>query len=247
VGHSTHLLSIGGARLLTDPWFGDPAFGALSHEVGPAVAAAEIGRLDAILVSHDHADHADPWALDRLDKRAEVVVESPDLAARVKGLGYSIVHHVAPWQSLSLAGGAVSLTAVPGLHDIPEVGFVVAGAGRTVYFAGDTHLHPDLPAIAERLHPTTAILPVDGTRIRGSRLWVMTPDDAVEAARILGVKAAFPSHAVAWRSDLVARMLVVLIEDASAEFAAKMNAALPDVRCGVVPPGGLVPIAPDAA
>src|SRR6185436_6603113 len=60
VGHSTHLLSVAGARFLTDPWFNDPAFGALSHTVAPAVRPEEIGALDAVLVSHDHADHADP-------------------------------------------------------------------------------------------------------------------------------------------------------------------------------------------
>ena len=51
VGHSTHLISVAGTRFLTDPWFHDPAFGAIAHRLGPAVAPAEAGRLDAILVS----------------------------------------------------------------------------------------------------------------------------------------------------------------------------------------------------
>ena len=36
VGHSTHLVCVDGLRFLTDPWFDDPAFGALAHERGPA-------------------------------------------------------------------------------------------------------------------------------------------------------------------------------------------------------------------
>ena len=31
VGHSTHIVSRGGLKLLTDPWFYDPAFGSLAH------------------------------------------------------------------------------------------------------------------------------------------------------------------------------------------------------------------------
>ena len=39
VGHSTHLLSVAGMRLLTDPWFFDPAFGVL----GESKQAVEAG------------------------------------------------------------------------------------------------------------------------------------------------------------------------------------------------------------
>ena len=41
------------------------------------------------------------------------------------------------------------IRAVPGLHDIYEIGFVVQGAGRSIYFAGDTRVHEHLPVIAD--------------------------------------------------------------------------------------------------
>lgn len=77
---------------------------------------------------------------------------------------------LAPWEKRRV--GAATIHAVPALHDVYEVGYVIPGADRCVCFAGDTRSHPDLPAIAERFSPDVAILPVDGTRVAGSALAV---------------------------------------------------------------------------
>jgi L-ascorbate metabolism protein UlaG (beta-lactamase superfamily) len=240
VGHSTHLLRVGGLTFVTDPWFYDPAFGALSHLAGPAVSPEHVGELDAVLVSHDHADHADMNAIDRLDKRARAIVATSALAAGFKARGFAEVHVLAPWEELRI--GDATITAVPGLHDVYEIGFVVRSAATCVYFAGDTRLHPDLPAIAERLAPTCAILPVDGTRLTGGAMHVMTPDDAVTAARTLRVKLAIPSHGEARFSDPIAgTLLASSIPNAPSRFGDAMR-ALPNVRCVVPSPGELVPL-----
>jgi L-ascorbate metabolism protein UlaG (beta-lactamase superfamily) len=241
VGHSTHLLSIAGVRLLTDPWFHDPAFGALAHERPPAVLPSEIGKLDVILVTHDHADHADARAMDRMDKRAMVLVSTQALASRVKSLGFGDVSVIAPWEERAVGG--VKIAAVPALHDIYEIGFVVNGGAISVYFAGDTRLHPDLPAIAERHAPAVAILPVDGTRLAGGALHVMTPDDAITAARTLGSKLLIPSHAEAVFSDpLVAAGLASTVARARFVFGERMASALPSARCVIPEPGELIPL-----
>jgi L-ascorbate metabolism protein UlaG (beta-lactamase superfamily) len=241
IGHSTHLLSFAGMRLLTDPWFNDPAFGALTHELPPAVVPLEVGRLDVILITHDHADHADMRAMDQMDKRASVIVATSELAARVRNLGYREVTVLVPWEERKL--GAVTITAVPALHDIYEIGFVVQGAGTTMYFAGDSRLHPALPAIAERFAPDVSILSCDGTRLAGAPLQVMTPEDAVTAARTLKSKLVLPSHAEAVFSDPVAaHLLASTVARARFVFGERMARELPDVRCVVPQPGELVPV-----
>jgi L-ascorbate metabolism protein UlaG (beta-lactamase superfamily) len=241
VGHSTHLLCIDGLRLLTDPWFYDPAFGALKHEIPPAVLARDVGRLDVILVTHDHADHADARAMDEMDKRACVVVATNELAARMRGLGYREVLVLAPWEVHTIKD--VTITAVPGLHDIYEIGYVVQGGGTSVYFAGDSRLHPALPAIAERFQPDVSILSCDGTRLAGGDLHVMRPEDAVTAARTLKSRLVLPSHAEAVFSDpLVAHVLASTVARARFLFGEQMARALPGVRCVVPVPGELVAI-----
>ena len=241
VAHSTHLIALGGMRMLTDPWFYDPSYGALSHEVVPAVLPAEIGSLGAILVTHDHPDHADVRAMDEMEKRAVVIVATADLAARVRARGFSDVSVLAPWEERTL--GDVTVSAVPGLHDIYEVGFVVRSTreGKSVYFAGDSRLHPDLPAIAERFRPDVSILPVDGTRLTGGGLHVMTPEDAATAARTLGSKLVMPSHAEAYFSDPIAgHLLASTIPRARHRFAEIMANEVPQVACKVPEPGELV-------
>ena len=243
VGHSTHLLSVGGLRLLTDPWFFDPAFGALAHEQPPAVRPHELGRLDVILITHDHGDHVDARAMDQMDKRATVIVSTKDLAARLRRLGFREVSVLAPWEELVL--GSVAIAAVPAQHDIYEIGFVVRGSDTSVYFAGDTRIHPDLPAIAERFAPEVSILPVDGTRLAGGALHVMTPEDAVIAARTLKSALVIPSHAEAVFSDpLVAHLLASTVAGAPAVFAAAMGRELPKIRCVVPQAGQRVVFAP---
>jgi L-ascorbate metabolism protein UlaG (beta-lactamase superfamily) len=241
VAHSTHVVVVAGQRFLTDPWFYDPAFGALSHEVKPAVLPSELGPLTGILLTHDHADHADLRAMDEMDKRAAVIAPTTALAARVRGLGFSDVAVLDPWQKRAF--GEVVITAVPALHDVYEVGFIVQGGDRCVYFACDTALYPDLAAVGERFRPDIAILPVDGTRLTGGGLHVMTPADATTAARLLCAKAVMPSHAEAYFSDpLVKHALASMVTDAARQFAALVSRELPHVTCSLPAPGELVAI-----
>lgn len=240
VGHSTHLLCLGSHRLLTDPWFYDPAFGALAHQHGPAVAPNELGPLSALLISHDHPDHADARAMDAMDKRAKVLVATQELATRVKRLGFQDVHTLQPWEEIMV--GSVRVTAVPALHDCYEIGFVCAGAGTSVYFAGDTRLHPDMERIREQLAPHFGILPVDGTRLMSDVPSTMTPEDAVRAAQLLGLVDAMPSHAEAMLTDPLAKhVLAHVIPGAAQAFARQMQGQ--KARCRVPGPGDWVPLA----
>ena len=65
IGGPAVLLEIGGLRLQTDPAFDAPGpvpggDRTLTKTTGPAVAAEEIGPLDAVLLSHDqHGDNVD--------------------------------------------------------------------------------------------------------------------------------------------------------------------------------------------
>jgi N-acyl-phosphatidylethanolamine-hydrolysing phospholipase D len=67
IGHAIVLVRLGGKTLLFDPIFADhatpvPPIGP-RRLVPPGVALADLPRIDAILVSHDHYDHFEPSAI----------------------------------------------------------------------------------------------------------------------------------------------------------------------------------------
>jgi L-ascorbate metabolism protein UlaG (beta-lactamase superfamily) len=87
-GGPTVLLRIGGPRLLTDPAFDAPGpvpsgDQTLTKTTGPAVAAEEIGPMDAVLLSHDrHGDNLDRSGRALL-AHAGVVLTTPEGADRL--------------------------------------------------------------------------------------------------------------------------------------------------------------------
>ena len=246
IGHSTHLVVVNGVRFLTDPWFHDPAFGSMAHEHPLPAVPEDITPLDAILISHNHPDHVDLGALAALPDGAVCIVATKELAEKAKRAGRKESHVLAPGETFTLRG--VKVTAVPTLHDVYEIGFVLEGGGTSVYFTGDTRLHPSLPAIHERFAPHASILPVDGTRIRGGDLHVMRPEHAVEAARTLGSRVVMPSHAEGILYDPLAKYVISEnIEGAGAIFRDLMKGALPQVRCELPAPGELVLLRSDQA
>ena len=64
-----------------------------------------------------------------------------------------------------------------------KAGFVIGMKGLRVYHAGDTDAVPEMKG----LKPDIALLPVSGT-------YVMTPEEAAQAARMVEPKLAIPMH-----------------------------------------------------
>ena len=76
VGGPTAILEYGGLRWLTDPTLSPPGdyAGGLVKTTGPAIAVEQIGRIDVVLLSHDHhADNLDPAGREWLPKRGSRV------------------------------------------------------------------------------------------------------------------------------------------------------------------------------
>ena len=78
IGHATFLLQVSGSTWITDPVFSKrigPIRGLGPRRVAaPAIALANLPRIDGILLSHDHYDHCDLPSLRALVEKNEALV-----------------------------------------------------------------------------------------------------------------------------------------------------------------------------
>jgi L-ascorbate metabolism protein UlaG (beta-lactamase superfamily) len=212
VGGPTAVLDYAGLRLLTDPTFDPPGeqAGGLTKLTGPAVAADDVGAIDAVLLSHDHhSDNLDPRGRAFLPRAARTLTTTAG-AERLGGNALGLE----PWATVELErpdGGAVTVTAVPALHGPegsepvtgPVIGFVLASDDvPAVYVSGDNASVDVVRTIAERSGPIElAVLFCGGvslpSRFDGAYL-TLSADNAAQAAAVLGVRAVVPVHFEGW-------------------------------------------------
>lgn len=140
---------------------------------------------DLILVSHDHFDHCAPEDVAKVQKDDTIIVTEKDSAKKLSG----DVRIVTPGEQLDLGG--VVVEAVPAYNTNKDfhpkangwLGFILDMDGVRVYHAGDSDFIPEM----KDLKVDIALLPVSGT-------YVMTSDEAVEAALAIKPKLAIPMH-----------------------------------------------------
>jgi L-ascorbate metabolism protein UlaG (beta-lactamase superfamily) len=167
-GGPTALIEIGPWRLLTDPTFDPPGrrygfgWGAWSRKVvGPAITAADLPPIDAVLLSHDHhADNLDTAGRAVLPA-ADTVVTTVACATRLDGNAVGLE----PWAEMRLEAPGrpvIAITATPCRHGPPfsrpiagdVIGFALRWDGQqhgVVWILGDTVLYDGLRQVADRL------------------------------------------------------------------------------------------------
>ena len=218
IGGPTVLIEVEGWRLVTDPTF-DPAGGSYRFGwgtgsrklAGPSVAPGELGRIDAVLLTHDHHDdNLDPAGRALLPSAGEVVTT----ASGAKRLGGG-ARGLEPWQSTRLSAGgrpSIELVATPCRHGPPGsrplvgdvIGFGLRWDGQqhgVVWISGDTVLYDEVREVPGKLRVGTAILHLGGVRfpVTGPFRYTMTAGDAVEVCRLARPHTAIPIHYDGWK------------------------------------------------
>lgn len=222
IGGPTALIEVGGWRLLTDPTF-DAAgrrysfgWGTFSRKLaGPAIAAGDLGPIDAVLLSHDHhEDNLDPAGRALLPD-AGTTVTTVSGARRLSAAGVRNVRGLAPWATTRLESGGrppIEITATPCRHGPPlsrplvgdVIGFALSWEAQqhgAVWISGDTVLYDGVREVPRRIDVGTAILHLGGVRfpVSGPFRYTMTAHDAVELCRLLDPRTAIPIHYEGWK------------------------------------------------
>jgi len=157
IGHATLLIEIGGKRILTDPNF-DPALGRFLPRVSaPGIALKALPKLDAILLTHAHADHLSFDSIDALP--SDIPLFAPPVIAKWLGKqGYRHAVPVAPGDVADVDG--VRIHAASATHKGNRYGvdrwrsaanmYLMETNKTSCFFAGDTALASDTTHLVEK-------------------------------------------------------------------------------------------------
>jgi len=208
LGHSTVLVELDGATLLLDPVWTERA--SPFRHLGPKrfhpppLPLAELPKLDAVVISHDHYDHLDRDTVPVLAATGVPIVTSLGVGERLErwGVAAAQITELDWHESTTIAG--VRITATPARHFSGRgvldrnwslwSSWVLAGPRHRVFFSGDTSLYDGLADIGRAHGPFDLDLMKIGAY---SEAWPdvhMTPEEALRAHAMLGGPAMLATH-----------------------------------------------------
>ena len=199
IGHGTLMFTFGGKVIHVDP-------------VGQYADYGKLPKADLILITHEHGDHLDLKAVERLRQPDTQIVLTQAAAGQVAG-------------GLVMANGEVKTVAGLTIEAVPAYnlvhkresgepfhpkgqgnGYVITFGDKRVYVAGDTENTPEMKALKGI---DIAFLPMNLP-------YTMTPEMVADAARAFKPKILYPYH---FGKTDTAR-LVALLQDAPGDRGA---------------------------
>lgn len=214
IGGPTACFEVAGLRFLTDPTFDakdtqyDTGLYVLHKLDDPFVPGDRIGKIDFVLLSHDHH-------YDNLDREGRKLLNSVSAVyTTVTGaqrLGGNAVG-LANWQTIEVPtkdNRIITITGTPCRHGPvggdrgPVTGFVLNFKNETaggIYITGDTVLYEGIEEVAKRFDIKKIVLFMGAAVVKkvGHSHLTMTVDDSLNVARIFDKATIVPSHFEGW-------------------------------------------------
>jgi L-ascorbate metabolism protein UlaG (beta-lactamase superfamily) len=188
-GHSAFFISGDDYTVGIDPWVSNPLC---------PTELKKPERLDLIVLTHGHSDHAGDVVRLATEYKSRVVATF-ELAMLLieEGVPESQVSGMNKGGSLSVDGVSVRLTHAFHSNSFESksgpkyageaCGVIIEGGDKVIYHAGDTALFGDMRTIGEMYTPTIAILPIGDC-------FTMGPREAAYAAELVNATVTIPCH-----------------------------------------------------
>jgi L-ascorbate metabolism protein UlaG (beta-lactamase superfamily) len=217
IGTASVLIEVGGLRILTDPVLDAPgerwSFGWGTRSIKletPRLPDGELGKIDLVLLSHDHhGDNLDHAGRAMLPSAGRVLTTRSG-AKRLGGNSTGLL----PWSSETVKGAAdfsLKVTATPARHGpagsrpiVGEVvGFLLEWQGQehgALWISGDTVYFAGIAEVAARAKIGTVIVHMGGVKfpISGPLRYTFNGKEAARAATEMNPRTIVPIHYEGW-------------------------------------------------
>ncbi len=148
LGHASFFIRLAGITFLIDPVLFNVSL--IKRQSALPIAADELRNIDYILISHDHRDHCDEKSLKLLARNNPdaTYLTGLKLDTIIRSFTNSNKIQTAGWYQQYLTDDAIKVFYVPSRHwgrrFLTDTnlrlwgGYVIQGAGKTIYFSGDS-------------------------------------------------------------------------------------------------------------
>lgn len=209
IGHSSVLIEIDGARVLTDPIWSrraspTPIAGPLRFQDVP-IALEELPQLDAVVISHDHYDHLDYETIVDLANTGVPFLVPLGVGAHLAEWDIADAQIIEfDWWDHWTSPSGIEFIATPARHFSGRsltdrnrtlwASWVIRGPRHRVYFGGDTGFFSGFNEIGEREGPfDIALMPIGSYGFAWPAVH-LTPEQAVNAFMMVRGGLFVPIH-----------------------------------------------------
>ena len=185
IGQSGYILKTSNTEIIIDPYLSD-----IVNKVANRPRMVEVPikpqdiKADAIICTHNHLDHLDPEAIEKMNKLMLFVCPSY-CEEKLKSLGCKKIQTLEVSQSITV--GDFKLTAVYANHTVDTIGILAEANGKKLYFTSDTIYDEKLKEMSDYKLDIMFIC------ING-KLGNMNVDEAIDITNDVKPKIAVPTH-----------------------------------------------------
>ncbi|MCS7142319.1 MAG: metal-dependent hydrolase [Aigarchaeota archaeon] len=176
LGHAAWKIEIDGKSVVIDPF--------LSNNPVAAVKPNQIGKVDAVIVTHEHGDHVgDSFEICRNSDATFIALYELATKASQNGVKKTVGCNIGGPFNVD----GIRLAFTPAIHTGNASGVVILGNEATIYHTGDTSVFGDMKLIGQLYRPDIALVPI------GS-FYTMGPQEASVAVSLIKPKIVIPMH-----------------------------------------------------
>ncbi len=162
--------------------------------------------LDAVLCTHTHYDHADPWTLPRIaeqNEKTKFIIPAPEVDV-IASYGIDRARIIPAYADMPIELEGYTVIPIPSAHEIlhidekgnyHELGYIIDDGQNRIFHAGDMCMYDGL---TERLNNIdVAILPINGRDYFRNANDIIGNFDSVEAvalSKIIKAGLLIPVH-----------------------------------------------------